>query len=160
MKRTIAVTVMCVAMMLMGAHVRADDAQSRCTRIVNNWVNFLNSKDSSTASDVFTEDIVEEDVPAGTGMIVGIEAFQEFIDGFFTAFPQSSFTLVKSSCSGKQGFIEWSWSAVNDPGFGFGTKTLFTVRGVSIIAIHGNRISRNTSYWDFAIVLRQLDQLQ
>jgi hypothetical protein len=40
MKRTISVTVMCVAMMLMGTHVWADDAQSRCTRISNKWVKF------------------------------------------------------------------------------------------------------------------------
>jgi SnoaL-like domain len=162
MKRSIAMTVMCVAMMLMGVHVRADDAQSRCTRIANNWVNFLNSKDSSTASDVFTKDIVEEDVPTGTGMIVGIDAFQKFIDGFFKAFPISTFTLVNSFCSGQHGFIEWSWIAhdgiVNDPvATGFcGTGKPVTGRGVSIIAIHGNRISSTTSYWDFATVLRAL----
>jgi len=97
MKRIIAVTVMCVAMMLVGAHVRADDAQSRCTRIANNWVNFLNAKDSSMVSDVFTEDIVEEDVPTGTGMIVGIDAFRKFIDGFFMAFPQSSLSTYTLS---------------------------------------------------------------
>ena len=158
MKRTIAVTVMCVAMVLMGAHARADDPQSRCTRIGQKWVNFWNGHDVTKAFDVFTEDIVEEDVPTGMGMIVdGAEAFQAFAQSFFNAFPQSTFTLVKSSCSGQQGFIEWNWSAVDDPGF-FGTGNQIDVRGVSIIAIHGNRISRNTSYWDCAALLTQLGQ--
>src|SRR6266545_5399371 len=81
MKRTRAVTVMCVAMMLMGAHVRADDPQSRCTQIGNNWVNFWNSQDISTAFDVFTEDIGYEDVPTGV-VVDGADAFQTFAQGF------------------------------------------------------------------------------
>ena len=86
MKQTIAVTVMCVAMMLMGVHVRADDTQNRCTRIGQKWVQFNNSKGISTALlDVFTEDIVYEDVPTGA-VLDGAEAFQAFAQGFFDAF--------------------------------------------------------------------------
>ena len=60
MKQTIAVTVMCVAMMLMGAHVRADDEQSRCRRISQKFLDFWNLKDFSTAFNVFTAILILE----------------------------------------------------------------------------------------------------
>ena len=161
MKRTIVVTVMCVAMMLMGAHVRADAPQSRCTRIGQKWVQFNNSKDISTVFDVFTEDIVYEDVPTGA-VLDGAEAFQAFAQGFFDAFPDSRFELGQSACQGQQGFFEWTWIAKDgrvgmDPRPGFcGTGKPFTVRSVAFIEIQGNRISRDADFWDLATVLKQL----
>ena len=41
------------------------------------------------------------------------------------------------------------------PGF-CGTGKQFTVRGVTVMEIRGNRISRNSDYWDLATVLRLL----
>src|SRR6266568_8889221 len=104
MKRTITVTVMCVAMMLLGAHVRADDAQSRCARIGQKWVDFWNDHDITKAFDVFTEDIVYEDIPFDT-VYVG-DKFLGFAQGFFEAFPKpnSSFKLGQSACQGQKGF--------------------------------------------------------
>jgi hypothetical protein len=102
--------------------------------------------------------IVYEDVPFGQ-VSRGAEEFKTFAEGFFTLLPQSTFTLVKSSCSGQHGSIEWRWKAEDNPGF-FGTGDQFDVRGVSVIAIHGNRISRTSDYWDYATVLRHLGQLQ
>ena len=157
-------TVLCVAMMLMGVHVRADDTQNRCTRIGQKWVQFNNSKGISTALlDVFTEDIVYEDVPT-SAVLDGAEAFRAFAQGFFDAFPDSRFELGQSACQGQQGFFEWTWIAndgrVEDhrvvaPGF-CGTGKPFTVRGVAVIAIQGKRISHNSDFWDLATVLRQL----
>jgi steroid delta-isomerase-like uncharacterized protein len=154
MKRTRAVTVMCVAMMLMSAHVRADDLQSRCAQIGQKWVDFWNAHDVATAFDVFTEDIVYEDVPSGQ-VVSGAEAFQAFAQGFFDTFPVSSFELGQSACQGQQGFFEWTWTAVDSSGF-CGTGKSITVRGVAIIAIQSNRISRDSDFWDFATVLNQL----
>jgi steroid delta-isomerase-like uncharacterized protein len=147
-------------MMLIGAHVRADDPQSRCTRIGNNWVKFWNDQKVERAFDVFTKDIVYEDVTLGL-VFDGAEAFQAFAQSVFTTFPQSTFTFVNSSCRGQQGFIEWTWIAedgrVDPPAAGFcGTGKPVTVRGVTVIEIQGNRIFRNADYWDLATVLRQL----
>jgi len=111
------------------------------------------------ASEVFTKDIVYEDVTLGL-VFHGADEFKAFAKNVFTTFPQSTFTLVESSCSGQQGFIEWIWNAVDTQGKGFfGTGQSIEVRGVSVIEIHGNRISRNSDYWDYATVLRQLGQL-
>jgi steroid delta-isomerase-like uncharacterized protein len=160
MKRTIAVTVMCVAMLLMGAHVRADDARNRCEQIGQKWVDFWNGLDVKKAFHVFTEDIVYEDVPTGLGAS-GAKEFKAFAQGVFDAFPVSRFELGRSTCRGHQGFIEWTFIAedgrVAPPAPGFcGTGKPFTVRGVAVIEIQGNRISRNADVWDLATVLRQL----
>jgi hypothetical protein len=100
MKRTIAVTVMCVAMMLMGARVRADDSQSRCTRIAHNWVKFWNQDKDISASDVFTEDIVYQDVPLGV-VVDGAKAFQAFAQSVFTTFPPIHIYVSEE-------FLSWS----------------------------------------------------
>ena len=158
MQRTIAVVVMCVVMMLISASVRADDAQRRCTRIGNNWVKFWNNQKAERASEVFTKDILYEDVPLGA-VFHGADEFVAFAKNVFTTFPQSTFTLVKSSCSHQQGFIEWIRNAIDtqEEGKGFFQTGLpIEVRGVSVIEIHENRISRNSDYWDFATVMGQL----
>ena len=156
MKRTITVTVMCVSMMLIGAHVRADDAQSRCARIGQKWVDFWNDHDITKAFDVFTEDIVYEDVTLDVHVSGADGTFQAFAQSSFDGFPKLfHFELGQSACQGKQGFFEWTWNAVDEPGF-CGTGKAFTVRGVAVIAIQGKRISRDADFWDLATVLRQL----
>lgn len=156
---TRAVMWLCVAMVLIGSPVQAKEPQSRCAQIGQKWVDFWNGLDVTKAFDVFTKDIVYEDVTFGA-VSRGADEFRAFATFVFTTFPQSTFTLVKSSCSGQQGFIEWIWNVVDTPGKGlFGTGLSIEVRGVAIIAIHGNRISRNSDYYDYAIMLRQLGKL-
>ena len=155
MKQAITVTIMCVAMMLMGTHVRADDAQSRCIRISNKWVKFWNGLNPERASEVFTEDIEYEDVTFGV-VFHGIDEFKGFAKNPFVTFPQSTFTLVNSSCSDQQGFIEWSLNGLDSPVGLCGTGKTFTVRGVAVIEIRGNKISRNADFWDLTTALRPL----
>jgi steroid delta-isomerase-like uncharacterized protein len=159
MKRTMAVTVMWVATMLIGAPVRAQAPQSRCPRIGQKWADFWNGR-IPNPFDVFTEGIVYEDVTLGLHAS-GADEFQAFAQGVFDGFPISSFELGQSACQGQRGFFEWTWSAedgrVDTPGSGFcGTGKPMTVRGVTFIEIQGDRISRNSDFWDLATVLRQL----
>ena len=145
MKRTIVVMVLCVAMMLMGAHARADDAQSRCARIGQKWVDFWNSNiQDATAmfSDVFTDDIVYFDIPTNPTQPLAVGRDQVLgIISFFANFLHSRFELGRNACQGQQGFFEWTWTAVDSPGF-CGTGTPFTLRGVAVIDIRGNKIGR------------------
>ena len=60
-----AVMCLCVAMGLIGSPVWAKDPQSRCARIGQKWVDFWNGLDVTKAFDVFTKDIVYEDVTLG-----------------------------------------------------------------------------------------------
>src|SRR5438093_10006891 len=162
MSRTLAVICLCVAMVLSGSQVRAKAPQSRCARIGQKWVDFWNGFNVATAFDVFTEDIVYNDITADPTKPVaeGRDQFLAFAQqGFFVACPISSFELGQSACQGQQGFFEWTWTAVDSPGCFFGTGKPFTVRGVAVIEIQGNRISRNSDFWDFATVLTQLGKL-
>ena len=159
MKRTIAVTALCAAMILMGAQVRADDAQSQCARIGQKRVNFWNANlQDATAmfSDVFTDDIVYFDIPTNPTqpLAVGRDQFLGIVP-FFAGFLYSRFELGRSACQGQQGFFEWTWTAVDSPGF-CGTGTPFTLRGVAVIEIKGNRISRDADYSDSATIPKQL----
>jgi steroid delta-isomerase-like uncharacterized protein len=147
-------------MVLIGSPVRADDPQNRCAQIGQKWVDFWNDGDVTKAFDVFTKDVVYEDVTLGL-YFSRAEGFQAFAQSVFETFPTSRFALGQSACRGQQGFFEWTWSAedgrMDSPALGFcGTGKSFTVRGMTVIAIQGKRISRNADFWDLATVLRQL----
>ena len=124
------------------------------------WVDFYNGHDASKILDVFTRDIVFEDVPTDT-FIVGADAFRASVQGFFDDFPVSSVELVRATCHGQQAMIEWTQSfddgRVDPPAAGYcGTGQPMTSRGVSVVEIRGGRISRDTDYWDLFGDLRQL----
>lgn len=70
-------------------------------------MDFWNAHDVATAFEVFTEDIVYEDIPTSQ-VVRGAGAFQAFAQGFFDAFPKSRFELGQSACQGQQGFFEWT----------------------------------------------------
>jgi hypothetical protein len=104
---------------------------------------------------VFTKDIVYEDVALGV-LFHGVDALKGFAENVFGTFPQLTFAIVHSSCSDQQGFIEWSMSGTDGPIGNCGTGKPFTVRGVAVIEIRGNKISCNADFWDFTTLLRQL----
>jgi len=123
-------------------------------------VDFWNGLDATKAFDVFTKDIVYEDVTLGI-VASGAKAFQAFAQANFDAFPNARFALGQSACHGHQGFIEWTLTgedgSMDPPASGLcGTGKSYTVRGVAVIEIRGHRISRNTDFWDFTTLLRQL----
>jgi hypothetical protein len=114
-------------------------------------------------SNVFTADIVYHDIPTDSTNPVaeGRAELLAFAQTFFEDFPISRFELGQSACRGQQGFFEWTWSGkdgrVDPPAPGFcGTGKPFTVRGVAVIAVQGNKMSRVADFWDLATVLRQL----
>jgi steroid delta-isomerase-like uncharacterized protein len=125
-------------------------------------VDFWNGRDFTTAFDVFTENIEYEDVTLDVHVSGADGTFQTFAQSSFDGFPTlSRFELGRSACQGQQWFFEWTWVAedgvVDVSGSGFcATGNPFTVRGVTFIEIRGERISRNSDFWDLATVLRQL----
>ena len=162
MSRTLTVMSLCIAIVFSGAPVRAEElqSQSRCGRIGQKWVDFWNGFDVTKASTVFTNDIVYEDVTFGQ-VARGAKEFEAFAQGTFAAFPNSRFALGQSACHGHQGVFEWTLlgedGRVAPPAPGLcGTGKSFTVRGVAVIEIRGNRIARNTDFWDLTTVLRRL----
>jgi hypothetical protein len=71
----------------------------------------------------------------------------------FTDLPDAQFDLVRSTVKGGHGTIEWVLSGTDTGAFG-GTGKPFPVCGVSVIDVHGTRLTSDTVYWDLASLLR------
>jgi hypothetical protein len=118
---------LCGAIGLIASPAWAQDSQSRFTRIGQSWVDFYSSHDITRISDVFTNDIVWEEVPSAS------RRSQPMSRGSSTTFssPGSS----------------WSGPPVT---------AIETSRGVAVLEIRGHKIARNTDYWDLFSDLRRL----
>jgi steroid delta-isomerase-like uncharacterized protein len=140
---------------LSGSRVDADPKQ-----IVAAWSTFWNSRDASSAPTLFTDDVVYEDVTFGV-VNNGIAELEMFAQGYFdVAPPDARFDVVASDIKGGQGTIEWLWTfTTTDTWFGPTPGKEVAVRGVSVFHLHGNKIVRNSDYWDMATVLREIGQL-
>jgi steroid delta-isomerase-like uncharacterized protein len=139
-------------------HRTAHAEDSRCIEVGQSWLEFWNGRDLGRAFDVFTRDIVFEDVTLGV-VNRGAEQFLAFAQGIFNVLPDAKFVLVSASCDGHEGLIEWIFSGTDaNPGL-HGTGKKFSVRGVSVVEIEGRRIARDSDYWDLATLLRQIGLL-
>jgi steroid delta-isomerase-like uncharacterized protein len=131
------------------------------TAVAQRWIAFWNAHDASAdaVAAVFTDDAFYEDVPSGSENhgIAEISAFAEF---FFTAVPDLKVELVDNfppALKGGHGTIEWIYSGTDVELYQTGNQ--FAVRGVSVIDVEGEKISRNSDYYDLATILRQLGLL-
>ena len=148
-----------VVLTLLGAgESRSDDGDARSneTRIASRWIAAWNSHDVERVLDVFTEDVVYEDVAFGV-VNHGAAELRAFAAANFAAVPDFRVELVESSVKGGRGTIEWMLSGT-DVGL-FKTGKRFSVRGVAVIELDGHRISRNSDFFDLATVLRQVGVL-
>jgi steroid delta-isomerase-like uncharacterized protein len=151
MSRTIAVTGMCLVMLLMSLNAKAEESN-----VAEKWIEAWNSHDVERVLALFTPDVVYEDLPFGVRNH-GSAELRAFAVGIFTAVPDLRLDLLNSSLKGRHGTIEWVFSGT-DIGL-HKTQRRFSVRGVSVIEVHGQLISRNSDYYDLATILRQLGLL-
>jgi steroid delta-isomerase-like uncharacterized protein len=124
------------------------------------WINFWNSRNANSAPTLFADNVVYEDVTLGV-VNTGIAELEAFAQGYFeSAPPDARFTLLASDLRGGHGTIEWLWTFTTTATF-FGPTPgkEVAVRGVSVIELQGNKIVRESDYWDLATVLRQIGQL-
>jgi steroid delta-isomerase-like uncharacterized protein len=115
-----------------------------------------NSHDPDALVALFTEDVVYEDVTLGV-VNHGTAELRAFAEGVFTAIPDVNFPVVSSVLKGGHGFVEWIFNGT-DVGL-YGTGKTFSLRGASIIEVHGEKIARQSDYWDLATLLRQIGLL-
>ncbi len=87
----------------------------------------------------------------------GTAQIHDFAQFFFTAIPDLKIELVNSHIKGGHGTIEWIFSGTDKGIYMTGKK--FSVRGVTVLDLKGNKISRDSDYWDLATVLRELGLL-
>jgi steroid delta-isomerase-like uncharacterized protein len=125
--------------------------------IARAWIDFWNSRDANRAAVLFSDNVFYEDVPLGA-VNHGVMELQRFAQGYFSAAPPDArFDLVASQIRGQHGYIEWVWTVPTDTLFGTGKK--FSVRGATVIDLVGDKIGRNSDYWDLATVFRQIGLL-
>ena len=150
MKRLIAVIGTCVVL-FMTSGATADDLS-----VADNWIAAWNAHDVNRVLGVFTSDVLYEDVPLGV-VNQGAEELGAFATGVFAAVPDLRLDLVNASLKGGHGTIEWIFSGT-DVGL-YRTGRRFSVRGASVIDVHGQSIARNSDYYDLATLQRQLGLL-
>jgi steroid delta-isomerase-like uncharacterized protein len=97
-----------------------------------------------------------EDLPFGV-VAHGTSEIRAAAVLFFTNVPDLHINVVNSSVNAGRATIEWVFSGT-DQGV-YGTGKTFAVRGTTVLELHGNRISRDSDYYDLATILRQLGLL-
>jgi steroid delta-isomerase-like uncharacterized protein len=105
---------------------------------------------------VFTNDVLYEDVTF-EAVNHGSAELRKFATSIFQAVPDVKFDLVNSSINGGHGTIEWVFTGT-DKGF-YKTGKRFSVRGVSVIDLRGDKISRNLDFYDAASIMRHVGLL-
>jgi steroid delta-isomerase-like uncharacterized protein len=136
----------------LSSRVDADD-----TAIAQAWIDAWNSHNPDTVVALFAKNAVVEDVTLGV-VSRGLTEIRDFAVGSFTAFPDIHVDLVNSPLKGGHGTIEWVFSGTDTGGFG-GTGKPFSVRGVTVMDVHGTKLTRETDYWDLATVLKEIGLL-
>lgn len=149
-----------VAIGVLSAPVQATERESRCAQVSHMWEAFWNDRAGTHVLDVFTRDVLYEDLTLDVHAR-GARELQAFAQSVFADFPVSHFQVEDSACQGHRGFLDWTWVAEDGiahvPGTGLcGTGKRFTVRGATLLTIQGYKIAHNVDIWDLTTVLRQL----
>lgn len=131
-------------------------AAQKKTPIADGWIAAWNSHDGEKVVAIFTTDVLFEDVTLGA-VNQGSAELRKFAASAFEAVPDMKLEMVNSSVDRGHGSIEWIFSGT-DHGF-YKTGKRFSVRGVSVIDLHGGKISREVDYWNAASIIRQVGLL-
>ena len=123
------------------------------SNLAQRWADAWNSHDADAVAELFARDGFFEDVPFGV-VAHGTSEIRAVAQSFFTVVPDLHISVVSGSLNGGRGSIEWVFSGT-DQGV-YRTGKTFAVRGTTVLELTGNRISRDSDYWDLATLLRQI----
>ena len=135
--------------------VNKDAAHSNAA-IAQKWIAAWNSHDPDKMLPVFTNDVFYEDVAFGE-VSHGPAELRKFAAGEFEAIPDLELKLVRAEIQGGHGTIEWTFTGTDKGVYNTGKK--FTVRGVSVIDVRNDKISRSLDFYDAATIMRQVGVL-
>jgi steroid delta-isomerase-like uncharacterized protein len=125
--------------------------------IAQQWIDAWNARSVERILACFAGSAVYEDVALGAVNRTAAET-RQFAEAAWAAFPDLRFELIGAVIEGTRGVAEWTMMGTHRgdfPGLP-ATGKAFTVRGVSVLELSGDKIARVRDYWDFATVLRQL----
>ena len=128
--------------------------------IAGRWLEAWNARSVARILECLAEDGVYEDVPLGAVNRTREDA-RQFIAAAWVAFPDLRFELTAAAISGTNAIVEWTMLGTHKgdfPGLP-ATGKPFSVRGVSVMELSGEKIRHVRDYWDFATLLRQIGAL-
>jgi steroid delta-isomerase-like uncharacterized protein len=143
-----------LGLMLSGTTARTVAAVGKS--VGQKWIDGWNATDPELLVAAFTPDGFYEDVTFGIKKKGSAELrelhkfFHESVGGLYVK-------LISTHVANGYGTIEWIFGG-RDVGV-FKTGKPFAVRGVSVIEVRGNRISRNLDYYDAATIMKQVGKL-
>lgn len=132
------------------------DAAHPNAAVAEKWINAWNSHDPDKMLPAFTDDVFYEDVAFGE-VSHGPAELRKFAAEEFEAIPDLELKLVRAEIRGGHGTIEWTFTGTDKGVYKTGKK--FTVRGVSVIDVRGDKISRSLDFYDAATIMRQVGVL-
>ena len=126
-------------------------------RLVEDWARLCSSHDLDGLMQLFTEDVVYEDVTLGA-VNRGKDAVRAFAAEFFSRFPDVTIELSSNFATPTQGGAEWVMRGIQagDSAQAAAPSQRFALRGASILGFANGRICRVADYWDRAKFLEQL----
>ena len=126
-------------------------------RTIAQWAMHWSTHDWPSLLQLFTEDIVYEDVTMGV-VNHGGEQLRAFAEMFFAGFPDVTFELRSSFATGSSGGAEWVMRGTHRGDLPRlpATGKQIDVRGASVFEFSGDRIRRCSDYWDMMTFLKQL----
>ncbi|GET23191.1 nuclear transport factor 2 family protein [Prolixibacter denitrificans] len=115
------------------------------------------SHDSGNLTALFADSCLYEEVATGRKFNTK-RAIADYFDRTIAGVPDSDFEIVDVIASENMAMVEWVWTGTNTVGWANmnipATNKHFEVRGVSVMDIENNRISKNRDYWDWNTFLK------
>lgn len=125
-------------------------------KVIAEYVGSWNKHDIEGVMSYFTEDLVYEDQPTAH-ICNGMADMKAYLEKSFTTTRDLSF--IVTSVSGGEDHITWEWrmlgtlvsleNQASEP-------PKMDVRGISLTRFRGEKIEKNTDYWDLPSMLLQL----
>lgn len=118
---------------------------SKYAQFLEEYVDAWNRKDVDALKTFFTEDVLYIDQAVGCHL--DINTVEGFLNGFIGNYSEGFFvdiTYVSENPEQEKLVYEWDCGGTSKDG------TKMFIQGVSMIEMRGNKIRRNTDYWDYA----------
>lgn len=120
--------------------------------VVQAYLTAWNSHDSAAAANHMTDDVSYYDASVGEPVVGRDAARTQIIDSFITAVPDAVWTMTSDPIvSAENVAFEWTFEGTNTGDWADGTPATgksFTLHGMSMFQIDGDKIARQADYYD------------